>query len=122
MFQVIVEQTFRASHQLVDAKGIREPLHWHEWKVAAAIESDKLDKQNYVIDFILLKEILRQAISDFDGQQLDNLPCFEGKNASAEKVAHLIFQRISGQIPSPARCVWVEITEAAGCRARFIAP
>lgn len=122
MYQVIIEDIFYASHRLKMADGSYEPLHWHHWKVEVCIESDKLDKQGFVIDFIVLKDMLQQSICDFQGQQLEMLAVFEGKNASAEAVAETIYHRISRLLPNGVHCGCVEVTEAAGCRARFIPP
>jgi len=37
MYTVIVEKEFRAQHQLIMPDGVRELLHGHVWKVAAAV-------------------------------------------------------------------------------------
>jgi len=103
MYTVIVEQEFQAEHQLMMPEGVREPLHGHLWKVAAAVAAEHLDG------------ILRPL----RGQILERCEPFSGINASAERVAQYVFGRMSGLIMPPAQLIWVEVTEAAGCRVRY---
>lgn len=119
MFTIFVESTFTASHQLTFSDGQQEPLHEHNWNVTLAVSADTLDKDQMVMDFEELKLLLESTLQDLRNQRLESSPLFEQQNASAENVAHLLYQQIQPKLPDTVRLDSVEVTEAAGCRARF---
>lgn len=119
MYWVFIETDFEASHGLTLADGTREPSHAHRWHVTAAVCSPELDEQGLVMDFLELQGIVAAAVEPFSGHRLEDISCFDGKNASAEAVASLLYEIVAGQITPPRRLGYVEVTEAAGCRARY---
>ncbi len=119
MYWISIDASFNASHQLAFADGTREPLHAHRWAVTAAVCSDVLDEQGLVMDFLDLQRAVQAVLADFEAKQLENTPIFAGRNASAEAVAKALYDRIAPYIPAPARLGYIEVTEAAGCRARY---
>ncbi|MGH2270400.1 6-pyruvoyl trahydropterin synthase family protein [Anaerohalosphaeraceae bacterium U12dextr] len=119
MYTVIVEQEFQAEHQLMMPEGVREPLHGHLWKVAAAVAAEHLDASGLAIDFCVVSRHLEGILRPLRGQILERCEPFGGINASAERVAQYVFGRMSGLIMPPAQLIWVEVTEAAGCRVRY---
>jgi len=55
--------TFSASHFLVFGSDKREPLHGHDYRVAAEVHGP-LDENHYVVDFIVLHDALRAIIRE----------------------------------------------------------
>ena len=119
MYTVVVEKEFRAEHQLMMPDGVREPLHGHLWKVAAAVGAENLDAAGLAIDFCVVSRHLEGILGPLTGQNLEQCEPFVGINASAERVAQYVFGRMAGLITPPAQLIWVEVTEAAGCRVRY---
>lgn len=50
------------AHRLLNYHGKCENLHGHNGRVEVIIESDYLDSENMVIDFVKLKEIIKNSI------------------------------------------------------------
>ena len=121
MYTIFLESSFKASHQLTYSEGRQEPLHEHDWKVCVAVSADQLNEEDLVMDFEELKLLLESTLQDFRNQRLETSPLFEQRNASAENVAAILYQQIAPQLPDTVRLDAVEVTEAAGCRARFSA-
>jgi len=119
LYTVIVETSFKASHQLTLANGSKEPLHEHEWKIAVRVASKKLNKIGLVIDFHRLKCLLESAVSDIDGCQLENIEFFHKNNSSAENVAKYIYEKLEAMLPKSVQLKDITATEEAGCLAKF---
>jgi 6-pyruvoyltetrahydropterin/6-carboxytetrahydropterin synthase len=119
MFLVTIQTNFTASHQLALADGVKEPLHTHNWQVRTAVSSQKLDSAGFVVDFVDLKAKIESITALFEGKMIDDMPCFKGRNASAENVAKYIFDALSPLIPAQVKLKYVEVMEAEGCWARF---
>ena len=119
MYKLFVDLTFKAQHQLTFENGIQEPLHEHTWKVCVAVSSERLNNDALVIDFEALKSMTEEILQNFEGQRLESLAIFEGRNVSAETVARTLYDQLSPKLPDTVRFDSVEITEAPGCRARY---
>ncbi|MBL7216034.1 MAG: 6-carboxytetrahydropterin synthase [Phycisphaerae bacterium] len=119
MFTIFLESSFTAQHQLTFSGGTQEPLHNHEWKVCVAVSAEKLNNEDLVMDFEELKLLLERTLQDFRSQRLETNPLFEQRNASAENLAAILYQQIEPKLPDTVHLDFVEVTEAAGCRARF---
>ena len=119
MFTVTVETTFYACHQLTLPQGAKEPLHYHDWVVKVGVSAEKLDKMGLVIDFARLKKMIDEIISPFKNKQLETLEFFETINSSAENVAKYLFERMEKRLGASGKLEFVEVTEAAGCSAKY---
>src|SRR5262249_57990810 len=60
---------FASAHFLIFANGRREPLHGHNYQVAAAIEGE-LDRAGVVLDFISFKPLVKQICDALDHRTL----------------------------------------------------
>jgi 6-pyruvoyltetrahydropterin/6-carboxytetrahydropterin synthase len=56
---------FSAAHFITFAGNICERLHGHNYRVAAEVEGP-LDENQYVVDFIALRDILREIVNELD--------------------------------------------------------
>lgn len=119
MYWIFVEAGFEASHQLTFADGTQEPLHTHLWRVTAAVCAPTLSSEGLVMDFRDLERSVKAAILPLSINQIEKISYFAGRNASAEAVARYLFDSIAPQVNPPARLGYIEVTEAAGCRARY---
>ena len=119
MFTITVETSFLASHQLAFKNGEQEDAHEHNWAVKVAVCSEKLNEDGLVMDFCVLKEKIQAIVTEFEGNKLENMDCFSANNASAEIVAKYIFETIKPQLSGSVKMDYVEVAEAAGCRAKY---
>ncbi len=117
-FQISVDRTFSAAHQLRLYDGALEPVHGHDWRVTVTVESAALDAIGVVMDFHELQRRLGRIVEPWNGRHLNESPAFQSLNPSAENVARHIAESI-GPLPEGVRLYSVEITESPGCRARW---
>jgi 6-pyruvoyltetrahydropterin/6-carboxytetrahydropterin synthase len=100
MFEVSVDETFAAAHNLRNYKGKCEDLHGHNYKVRVVLAGKELDPTGLLYDFVHLKQIIREVILSLDHKYLNELPPFDTLNPSAENIARHIYDRTSRQIRS----------------------
>ncbi len=94
MFEVAVERTFAAAHQLRNYKGKCENLHGHNYKVRVAVEAEALDDAGLVVDFVEMKRLMDEVIERLDHTYLNDIPPFDRVNPSAENIAKLFFDEL----------------------------
>jgi 6-pyruvoyltetrahydropterin/6-carboxytetrahydropterin synthase len=60
---------FSAAHFITYDGNVCEPLHGHNYRVAAEVHGP-LDENHYVVDFIALRETLKQIVDELDHRVL----------------------------------------------------
>jgi 6-pyruvoyltetrahydropterin/6-carboxytetrahydropterin synthase len=91
MFEVTVQETFSSGHYLRNYKGKCENPHGHNYKVRVTLAGTELDEAGLLLDFKLLKQVLRPVIERIDHQMLNDLEPFTELNPSAENLAKYFF-------------------------------
>jgi len=94
MYELMVEDTFDAAHQLRGYKGKCESLHGHTFRVQVFLKGDKLDKIGMLEDFKKIKDDLNNIVKDFDHKNLNDLSDFKNQNPTSENIAKVIFQKM----------------------------
>jgi len=112
MFELTVEDTFDAAHQLRGYEGPCENLHGHTWKVRATFSGGKLNKLGMLVDFKEIKAALKEVLSAFDHRNLNDLSAFKRTNPTSENVAVLIFKGLSGKMGGKAKLKKVTVFES----------
>jgi 6-pyruvoyltetrahydropterin/6-carboxytetrahydropterin synthase len=79
--------TFEAAHHLVDYVGGPEPVHGHSWKIEVALSVDRLGAYDLSVDFVPAEALVKDLASRLHNRDLNTVPPFTVKNASAENVA-----------------------------------
>ena len=128
-----MEARFSAAHALM-IRGVREPMHGHDWLARATIVAKTLDRDGLLFDFHAICDDLEAIVSPFRNANLhDSIP-FGQVNPSAEEVARHIGDELSRRLETrlarepkedQQRGVRVEsvlVTEAPGCAARYDLP
>jgi 6-pyruvoyltetrahydropterin/6-carboxytetrahydropterin synthase len=98
MFELVVEATFSAAHQLRGYKGKCENLHGHNWKVHVSVLADELNEIDLAIDFHDLKKLTNEVISPLDHAYLNEVFPFTEINPSSENVAKWIFDTLKKKL------------------------
>ncbi len=98
MYEVTVEAGFSSGHYLRNYRGRCENPHGHNYKVRVTLVGAALDPAGLLLDFKLLKQVMRPVIDRIDHQMLNDLDPFTTINPSAENIAHYFYQQTSNQL------------------------
>lgn len=120
MYEVTVKDWFSAAHQLRLPDGSLEPLHGHNWHVAATFAGPNLDGMGVLLDFVALKARVRELLATLHDRHLNDLPPFADLPPSAEGVARHIANSLAGFAGKAARLTEVAVEESPGCIARYL--
>ena len=89
---------FDAAHALRDYPGECRELHGHTWDVEVTVAGDKLDHIEIVYDFKQLKADLEAVLDAYDHAYLNEVPPFDELSPTAENLARIVYERMSGQV------------------------
>jgi 6-pyruvoyltetrahydropterin/6-carboxytetrahydropterin synthase len=102
MYEVFVDGTFAAAHNLRDYQGKCEDLHGHNYKVRVTLAGAELDATGLLYDFVHLKQVIQSVIKSLDHRYLNELKPFDVLNPSAENVAKYIYDEVAKQLAAGA--------------------
>lgn len=111
MYEVTVETTFSAAHQLRNYKGKCENLHGHNYRVRVTVEGSDLNATGLLADFGEVKGLLREITERLDHRFLNELEPFTEINPSAENVAWYICEQMQNGLRSGDSAVPVRVSE-----------
>jgi 6-pyruvoyltetrahydropterin/6-carboxytetrahydropterin synthase len=98
MFELSVEVSFSAAHQLRGYRGKCENMHGHNWKVQVSVMAEALNEIDIAIDFHDLKRLAREVVAPLDHAYLNDIFPFTEKNPSSENMAKWIFDSLKKKI------------------------
>ncbi len=98
MFEVTVEAGFSSGHYLRNYRGKCENPHGHNYRVFVTLVGKELDETGLLLDFKLLKQVLRPVVDYLDHQMINDLEPFTTLNPSAENLARDFYQRTADQL------------------------
>jgi 6-pyruvoyltetrahydropterin/6-carboxytetrahydropterin synthase len=122
MYQARIEADFAAAHFLSHYRGKCENLHGHNYRVRLWAKGAELDEGGMLVDFGILKKILRGICAALDHTNLNDNPVFKN-DPSAERIAAYIFEQAEAALRSeglnPALLYAVEVYETPTSMARY---
>jgi len=99
MFEVTVEAGFSSGHYLRNYRGKCENPHGHNYKVFVTLVGEALDETGLLLDFKLLKQVMRPTVEYLDHFMINDLAPFDKElNPSAENLARYFYQQTSKQV------------------------
>jgi 6-pyruvoyltetrahydropterin/6-carboxytetrahydropterin synthase len=98
MFEITVEAGFSSGHYLRNYYGKCENPHGHNYRVLLTLAGAELDEAGLLLDFKLLKTLLKPVVNYLDHQMINDLPPFTELNPSAENLARYFYQETSRQL------------------------
>lgn len=107
MYEVSVDESFAAAHNLRGYKGKCEDLHGHNYKVRVTLAGRELDATGLLYDFVHLKQVIQEVIHSLDHKYLNELKPFDEVNPSAENIARYIYEEAAKQIPRAVNAVGI---------------
>ena len=102
MYELKVITRFAAAHQLTMVGAKCENLHGHNWKIEVVLTGDRLNDAGVLMDFGEIKAHLREIMARLDHQFLNELPIFEGRQPSSERIAAFVAEQLDRAIGGPA--------------------
>jgi len=121
MYRVWKETEISAAHSLRDYGGKCENSHGHNWKIRVCVEAEELDETGMVLDFVLLKKIMKEVGGELDHKDLNKTPPFDAVNPTAENIARWFFERCSERINDVrVRVSGVKVWETASSCATYL--
>jgi len=120
MYQISIKSNFSAAHNLREYKGKCENLHGHNWNVEVSVESDILNKEGMVVDFIELKRIVKDLLDNLDHKYINEIEPFDKLNPTSENLSWYIFKGISDKLKESSIVVKrVDVWETELSRASY---
>lgn len=98
MYELSIETSFAAAHQLRGYKGKCENMHGHNWKVQISVMAESLNGIDIAIDFHDLKKMAAEVVAPLDHAFLNEIFPFTEKNPSSENIAKWIFDSMKKKI------------------------
>ena len=98
MFEVTVQAGFSSGHYLRNYHGKCENPHGHNYRVLVTLIGETLDEAGLLLDFKLLKQVLRPTVDYLDHQMINDLEPFTTLNPSAENLARYFYQKTATQL------------------------
>ncbi|HEX9198792.1 MAG TPA: 6-carboxytetrahydropterin synthase QueD [Acidobacteriaceae bacterium] len=98
MFEVTVEAGFSSGHYLRNYHGKCENPHGHNYRVLVTLAGAELDQSGLLLDFKVLKTLLRPVVDYLDHRMINDLPPFTEVNPSAENLARYFYDETSRQL------------------------
>jgi len=98
MFEVTVDAEFSSGHYLRNYRGKCENPHGHNYKVQMTLTGAALDEAGLLLDFKLLKQVMRPVVEYLDHQMINDLEPFTTVNPSAENLAKYFFDETNKQL------------------------
>jgi 6-pyruvoyltetrahydropterin/6-carboxytetrahydropterin synthase len=98
MFEVTVEAGFSSGHYLRNYRGKCENPHGHNYRVFVTLIGKELDGAGLLLDFKLLKQVMRPVVDRLDHQMINDLEPFTVVNPSAENLARYFYEETAKQL------------------------
>ncbi|HUU90564.1 MAG TPA: 6-carboxytetrahydropterin synthase QueD [Phycisphaerae bacterium] len=118
-YELLIQDSFSAAHNLREYQGKCERLHGHNWRVDLRLEADHLNHQGMILDFKEGKQILAAALDPFDHAHLNEIPPFDQLNPSSENLARVIAEAVAARLPEGVRVAGVTTWESDRCAAIY---
>ena len=120
MYELTVEATFAAAHNLREYQGECEHLHGHNWRVEVCVAADELGRLGMLMDFRDLKAALSGVLQDLDHTYLNDVPPFDELNPTTENLCRHIAGRLAEKLPCNVSIRRVSCWESDNCGASYI--
>lgn len=111
-YEVSVQTTFAASHQLRGYKADLEPLHGHNFRVEVFVGAESLDDSGLIIDFLELEAKLKEVVAPYDHRHLNDIAPFDEENPTTENVARFFYETLAKRLPRGVVLHRVRVWEA----------
>ncbi|MGI4826746.1 MAG: 6-carboxytetrahydropterin synthase QueD [Janthinobacterium lividum] len=98
MFEITVQAGFSSGHFLRDYHGKCENPHGHNYRVLVTLIGEQLEPNGLLLDFKLLKSVLKPTVEYLDHQMINERDPFTTVNPSAENLAKYFFDQTAAEL------------------------
>jgi 6-pyruvoyltetrahydropterin/6-carboxytetrahydropterin synthase len=98
MYEVTVEAGFSSGHYLRNYHGKCENPHGHNYRVLVTLAGAELDETGLLLDFKLLKDLLKPVVEYLDHKMINDLAPFTELNPSAENIARYFYDETASDL------------------------
>ena len=98
MFEITVQAGFSSGHYLRDYYGKCENPHGHNYRVLVTLIGEELEANGLLLDFKVLKQVLKPTVDYLDHQMINDLEPFTTLNPSAENLAKYFFDNTASEL------------------------
>lgn len=98
MYELMIEETFSAAHQIRKLKGPGGKIHGHNWKIQVFILSKDIDSNGISVEFGLLKKELRSVIEALDRSFINEVFPFTEINPTSENLSRWLYDTLSKKL------------------------
>jgi 6-pyruvoyltetrahydropterin/6-carboxytetrahydropterin synthase len=98
MYEVTVEAHFSSGHFLREYYGKCENPHGHNYRVLVTLAGAELESNGLLLDFKVLKDILKPVVNYLDHHMINELAPFDVVNPSAENLAKYFFDETNSRL------------------------
>lgn len=93
-YTIRVEARFESAHNLREYYGEPEPLHGHSWKVEAKFVCQKLNKEDFGVDYVVAERAIRELAAKLDHRYINEVAPFDKINPTSENIAKWFYQEM----------------------------
>ena len=119
MYYLRIEDDFASAHQLRGYRGKCENLHGHNWRVKARVKGETLDECGMLVDFGVLKRLLKEIMERLDHRFLNDTAPFDTINPTSENLARHIFVELGHMLPEGVQVHDITVWESEKCAAIY---
>ena len=121
IWQLTVRESFSSAHALRHYQGKCENLHGHNYLAEMVVEGETLTNDTeLVMDFSLLKKILREELAKIDHCNLNEIPPFNIINPSSENIAQYLWHCVKPRLSEyPVKLYSISISEKSAQTATY---
>ncbi len=113
MFELEVQGSFSAAHQVKGYPGDCAGVHGHTYRVIITIRKPRLGKIGMAVDFRRVHTLLKGVLKKLDHKNLNTVAFFKKHNATAEWIAVYIHREMKKKIASlRSVTVWEGLNDA----------
>ena len=94
-YTIRVEATFESAHNLREYYGKPEPLHGHSWKVEAKFICQKLNREDFGVDYVVAEKAIRELAAKLDHRYINEIPPFDKLNPTSENIAKWFYGELN---------------------------
>ena len=110
MYELKIETSFSAAHNLRGYQGACESLHGHNWRIEVFIKSSELNDIGLVIDFKELKSLTKEVIDRLDHKYINKIDHFKKVNPSSENIAKYIYNELEERLKEHNNVILSKVT------------
>ena len=101
MYTLAIQRSFIAQLYLTSEWDDQKKLRSIPYKAELMIETEELDQQGYVVDFVELGDQFDGVIDEFRDRTLSEHPAFQGRTPSLERFARILCQKVDEALYAP---------------------